>query len=36
MDNEFTKITFDIFEFARKHGCMIRMWFEDHSFNNCF
>lgn len=36
MDNEFPKITFDIFGFAFKHKCMIRMWFEDRSFNNCF
>lgn len=29
MDNEFPKITFDIFEFANKHGCVIRLRFED-------
>ena len=36
MDNEFPKIDFDIFKFAFEHKCMIRMWFEDYSFNNCF
>lgn len=36
MDNKFPKIDFDIFSFAFDHKCMIRMWFEDHSFNNCF
>lgn len=36
MDNEFPKIDFDIFSFAFEHKCMIRMWFEDRSFNNCF
>lgn len=36
MDTEFPKIDFDIFGFAFEHKCMIRMWFEDRSFNNCF
>lgn len=36
MDNEFPKIDFDIFKFAFEHKCMIRTWFEDRSFNNCF
>ena len=36
MDKEFPKIDFDIFSFAFEHKCMIRMWFEDYSFNNCF
>ena len=29
MDNEFPKITVDIFEFARKHDCAVRLQFED-------
>lgn len=29
MDSEFPKITFDIFEFARKHDCAVRLQFED-------
>lgn len=36
MDDKFPKIDFDIFSFAFEHKCMIRMWFEDYSFNNCF
>ena len=36
MDDKFPKIDFDIFSFAFEHKCMIRMWFEDRSFNNCF
>ena len=36
MDDKFPKIDFDIFGFAFEHKCMIRMWFEDLSFNNCF
>lgn len=36
MDDKFPKIDFDIFGFAFEHKCMIRMWFDDYSFNNCF
>ena len=36
MDDKFPKIDFDIFSFAFEHKCMIRMWFEDRLFNNCF
>ena len=35
-DNEFPKIDFDIFSVAFEHKCIIRMWFEDRSFNHCF
>lgn len=34
MDNAFPKITFDIFEFAREHKCMIKIWYEDYSFTD--
>lgn len=29
MDNEFPKITFDIFKFARKHDCAVGLRFEN-------